>query len=155
MIQRSANKTAFSARRHDCYAIVRRHLLIGAVQVWLIPAGAIHAGTRVVGIMCPTESEQLSADQLALFAELLQAREAQAESPGKGGDSDDDAAGGGNGEAAPNKRAGGRQPLSKNLQRERIVHDLAEEEKHCTSCQKICGPSGKNPASATNTFRRN
>jgi hypothetical protein len=31
------------------------------------------------------KSEQLSADQLALFAELLQARQAQAESSGKGG----------------------------------------------------------------------
>jgi len=38
------------------------------------------------------KSEQLSADQLALFAELLQARQAQAESPAKGNDSDDDAA---------------------------------------------------------------
>jgi hypothetical protein len=34
------------------------------------------------------KSEQLSADQLALFAELLQAQQAQAESPGKGDDSD-------------------------------------------------------------------
>ena len=80
------------------------------------------------------KSEQLSADQLALFAELLQARQAQAESPVKGDDSDDDAAGGGTGEAAPKKRTG-RQPLPKNLLRQRIVHDLAEEEKHCASCQ--------------------
>ena len=37
------------------------------------------------------KSEQLSADQLALFAELLQARQAQAESSVKKDDSDDDA----------------------------------------------------------------
>jgi len=89
------------------------------------------------------KSEQLSADQLALFAELLQARQAQAESPVKGGDSDDDAAGGGTGDAAPKKRAGGRQPLPKNLLRERIVHDLAEKEKHCASCQKDLRPIGE------------
>ena len=81
------------------------------------------------------KSEQLSADQLALFAELLQARQAPAESPAKGDDSDDDA-GGGTGDAPAKKRTGGRQPLAKTLLRERIVHDLAEEEKHCPTCQK-------------------
>jgi transposase len=89
------------------------------------------------------KSEQLSADQLALFAELLQARQAQAESAGKGDDSDDDAAGGATGGTAPKKRAGGRQALPKNLQRERIVHDLAEEEKHCATCQKDLRPIGE------------
>jgi transposase len=100
------------------------------------------------------KSEQLSADQLALFAELLQVRQAQAESPKKGDDSDDDAPGGATGDGAPKKRAGGRQALPKNLQRERIVHDLAEEEKHCTTCRKDLRPIGERPANATNTFRR-
>jgi transposase len=89
------------------------------------------------------KSEQLSADQLALFAELLQARQAQAESPVKENDSDDDAASGGTGDAAPKKRTGGRRPLPKDLLRERIVHDLAEEEKHCTTCQKDLRPIGE------------
>ena len=89
------------------------------------------------------KSEQLSADQLALFAELLRARQAQAESPGKGDDSDDDAAGGATGDAAPKKKTGGRQALAKNLQRERIVHDLAEQEKHCATCQKDLRPIGE------------
>ena len=89
------------------------------------------------------KSEQLSADQLALFAELLQARQAQTESPVKGDDSDDDTASGAAGDTAPKKRAGGRQPLPKNLQRERIVHDLAEEEKHCATCQKDLRPIGE------------
>src|ERR1051325_3716352 len=89
------------------------------------------------------KSEQLSADQLALFAELLQARQAPAESPGIEDDSDDNAAGGATGDSAPKKKAGGRQPLPKNLQRERIVHDLAEEEKHCAYCQKDLRPIGE------------
>lgn len=89
------------------------------------------------------KSEQLSADQLALFAELLQARQAQAESPAKGDDSDDDAAGGATGDSVPKKRTGGRQALPNNLQRERIVHDLAEEEKHCATCQKDLRPIGE------------
>jgi transposase len=88
------------------------------------------------------KSEQLSADQLALFAELLQARQAQAESV-KRDDSDDDARGGGTGDAAPQKRTGGRQPLPKNLLRERVVHDLAEEEKHCANCRKDLRPIGE------------
>jgi transposase len=89
------------------------------------------------------KSEQLSDDQLALSAELLQARQAQAESPGKGDDSDDDATGGATDDTAPKKRAGGRQSLPKNLPRERIVHDLADEEKHCTACQKDLRPFGE------------
>jgi transposase len=91
------------------------------------------------------KSEQLSADQLALFAELLQARQEQVESSGKGDGSDDDAAGGAGagGNAAPKKSGGGRQSLPKDLQRERIVHDLAEEEKHCATCQKDLRPIGE------------
>ncbi|HXY77207.1 MAG TPA: IS66 family transposase zinc-finger binding domain-containing protein, partial [Candidatus Acidoferrales bacterium] len=89
------------------------------------------------------KSEQLSADQLALFAELLQARQAQTAESEKGDGSDDESGGGGTGEAAPKKRTGGRQPLPKSLLRERIVHDLAEEEKHCTTCQKDLRPIGE------------
>lgn len=88
------------------------------------------------------KSEQLSADQLALFAELWQARQAPAESPAKADDSDDDAAGG-TSAATPQKRAGGRQLLPRNLQRERIVHDLKEEEKHCAACQRDLRPIGE------------
>jgi hypothetical protein len=29
---------------------------------------------------------------------------------------------------------GGRQPLARHLKRERVVHDLAEAEKHCHGC---------------------
>ena len=34
------------------------------------------------------------------------------------------------------KKRGGRQPLARHLKRERIVHDLAEAEKHCAGCGK-------------------
>ena len=37
---------------------------------------------------------------------------------------------------APNQKRGGRQPLARHLMRERIVHDLAEAEKHCAGCGK-------------------
>ena len=39
-------------------------------------------------------------------------------------------------EAQTVKKRSGRQPLAKNLIRERIVHDLAEVEKHCDGCGK-------------------
>jgi len=90
------------------------------------------------------KSEQLSADQLALFAAAWQARQAEAE-PTRPNDSDDDDlnANPGNGESAPQKRTGGRQPLPRHLQRERIVHDLAEKEKHCSACQQDLRPIGE------------
>jgi transposase len=80
------------------------------------------------------KSEQLSADQLALFAAAWQVRQAEAEAPVTPGRSDDDDAAPGIGGSAPKPRAGGRQPLPRHLKRERIVHDLAESEKHCPDC---------------------
>src|SRR5438309_11459996 len=72
------------------------------------------------------KSEQLSADQLALFAAEWQARQAAAEAPtaSDGPDDDDnDAATPGTGDSAPKKKTGGRQPLARHLKRERILHD--------------------------------
>jgi transposase len=89
------------------------------------------------------KSEQLSADQLALFAAAWQARQAAAEAPAKPDDSDDDAASPGAGPSEPKKRTGGRQPLPRHLKRERIVHDLAEEEKHCSACRQDLRPIGE------------
>src|ERR1700730_12366543 len=88
------------------------------------------------------KSEQLSADQLALFASALQARQAQTEAAAKPHDGDDDAARGA-GESSTNKRSGGRQPLPRHLKRERIVHDLADSEKHCARCQRDLRPIGE------------
>jgi transposase len=89
------------------------------------------------------KSEQLSTDQLALFAAAWQARQAEAEAPAAPDDSDDDDATPGAGESAPKKRTGGRQPLPRHLKRERIVHDLGEEEKHCSACQQDLRPIGE------------
>jgi transposase len=90
------------------------------------------------------KSEQLSTDQLALFATLWQARQAEAETSAKpeGSDDDDPNAAPGGGESAPKKRTGGRQPLPRHLKRERIVHDLAEE-KHCAVCRQDLRPIGE------------
>jgi transposase len=93
------------------------------------------------------KSEQLSADQLALFASLWQARQAEAgpDASSRPDDKDPDNAAGGSGVTGNTKKktGGGRQPLAKHLKHERIVHDLAEEEKHCSACQQDLRPIGE------------
>ena len=82
------------------------------------------------------KSERLSADQLALFAAAWQARQAQAEVAAKSEGGDDDDAAPGAGGSDLKKRTGGRQALPRHLKRERIVHDLAEEDKRCNTCRQ-------------------
>lgn len=84
------------------------------------------------------KSEQLSTDQLALFAAAWQARQSVAEASDSIDDSDDpdDPATPGASETVRKKRNGGRQALPRHLKRERIVHDLPGEEKHCTRCNQ-------------------
>jgi transposase len=90
------------------------------------------------------KSEQLCADQLALFAAAWQARQAEAEAlEAPSSSDDDDPATPGAGGAAPQKKTGGRHPLAQHLKRERIVHDLADAEKHCTACQQDLRPIGE------------
>ena len=93
------------------------------------------------------KSEQLSADQLALFAAAWEARQAEAGRDATCGQNDDDqdSQPGGSGAAGDKKRrtGGGRQPLAKHLKRERIVHDLADSEKHCPACQQDLRPLGE------------
>ena len=91
------------------------------------------------------KSEQLSTDQLALFAAVWQARQAETESAAatQGHDDEDQDAKPGAGEAAPQKKTGGRQPLAGHLKRERIVHDLEDAEKHCDACQQDLRPIGE------------
>ena len=84
------------------------------------------------------KSEQLSKEQLALFEAAWQARDPEDE-PDAGEDDDDlgnDAQGGPKSQETTNRKRGGRQPLARHLKRERIVHDLAESEKHCACCGK-------------------
>jgi transposase len=84
------------------------------------------------------KSEQLSKEQLALFEAAWQARHPEdKESAGEDDDDLDSHTGAGQkpNETANHKRSG-RQPLARHLKRERIVHDLAESEKHCHDCGK-------------------
>lgn len=81
------------------------------------------------------KSEQLSADQLALFAAELKAQgvELPAEESQPPDEPDD------NPPATPSDsgskgKSHGRRPIPGHLKRERRVHDLAEAEKHCTAC---------------------
>ena len=85
------------------------------------------------------KSERLSKEQLALFEAAWQARSAEPPEAADEDDEDLDSAAGGAGQkpdARPDQKRGGRQALARHLRRERIVHDLAESEKHC----KDCGP---------------
>jgi transposase len=82
------------------------------------------------------KSEQLSKEQLALFEAAWQARNPEGENPADKGDDDFDAGTGQEPNQTPNRKRGGRQPLARHLTRERIVHDLADSEKHCHGCGK-------------------
>jgi transposase len=79
-----------------------------------------------------TRSEQLSADQLRLFAQEIGVELATPSTAEQERDSNDDppaaSSDGGNG------KTGGRRPLPSHLKRERIVHDLAQHDKHCPEC---------------------
>jgi len=84
------------------------------------------------------KSEQLSKEQLALFEAAWKARGGDAESAADDDDDDldGDAGAGSKTNETPNPKRGGRQALARHLKRERIVHDLAEAEKHCAGCGK-------------------
>jgi transposase len=86
-----------------------------------------------------TRSEQLSPDQLRLFAQqsgIELATTAQTAEPLEKQQADDDGppAAGNGGDSEGKKR--GRQPLPGHLKRERLVHDLAERDKHCAKCHE-------------------
>lgn len=82
-----------------------------------------------------TRSEQLSTDQLRLFAQELGADGSQSTKSDERKDSDDPPAAGGAGDREESQRRGRRQ-LPAHLKRQRVVHDLAEKEKHCDACQQ-------------------
>ena len=80
------------------------------------------------------KSEQLSKQQLALFETLWKAghpEEPEAEPDAERAVEEEQKP-----EESPNKKRSGRQPLARHLVRERVVHDLAESEKHCHGCGK-------------------
>lgn len=91
------------------------------------------------------KSEQLSEEQLALFAAAWKARnpdQEQTDTP-SGKDDDDAAKPGGGDQQEGKKKSTGRQPLARHLKRERIVHDLAEQDKHCACCDRDLRPIGE------------
>ena len=75
------------------------------------------------------KSEKLSAEQAGLFEELWRKLSPK-------GDVPEDSAADELPEppAPPEKKRAARQPLARHVTRERIVHDLAESEKHCGCC---------------------
>lgn len=90
---------------------------------------------RLIAARSGARSEQLSADQLRLFAQELgiqAAEESKTEEKPHNDPGDDPPSANRNEGAKPR----GRQALPKHLKRERIVHDLAEADKHCTSCRQ-------------------
>jgi transposase len=89
-----------------------------------------------------TRSEQLSDDQMRLFTQELSAAEATTE---KQQDKDDLVPGSGSSssEDQDERRPRGRRPFPPHLKRERIEHDLREEEKHCASCHRDLRPIGE------------
>jgi transposase len=79
-------------------------------------------------------SEQLSEDQLALFAAELKTQLVETAETAPKDDRDDDPTvkpG-----ETPKGNTRGRRPLPGHLKRERIVHDLADDEKHCKECNQ-------------------
>jgi len=84
------------------------------------------------------KSERLSKEQLALFEAAWQARSEEGESAAceDDDDLDGDTGAGPKPKETPSQKRGGRQALARHLKRERIVHDLAEAEKHCAGCGK-------------------
>ena len=90
-----------------------------------------------------THSEQLNADQLRLFVQELNAAESEAATETQ---KDDDVPPGSTSNSGADQdetRRRGRRTLPAHLKRERIEHDLAEEEKHCDSCSEDLRPIGE------------
>jgi hypothetical protein len=93
-----------------------------------------------------TRSEQLSADQLRLFAQELGAELPNAATEVEADSTPDDDLPRGSGSASGDEnqaRPRGRRSLPAHLKRERIEHDLKEEEKHCASCHQDLRPIGE------------
>ena len=100
--------------------------------------------TQLLAAKSGTRSEQLSADQLRLFAQELGAelsevaKEAEKDSP-----PDDDLPPGSGSGDQNQARPRGRRSLPAHLKRERIEHDLRAEEKHCACCNQDLRPIGE------------
>ena len=80
------------------------------------------------------KSEQLSKEQLSLFETLWKASDPEAEEEDSEPHADQEQDKTEEPPEAPKRSR--RQPLARNVVRERIVHDLPEAEKHCGCCGK-------------------
>src|SRR5438445_10115747 len=78
------------------------------------------------------KSEQLSREQLALFAAEAGLALPEQEECDDNPDQDPPASASG----AGSRRSPGRKPLPRHLKRERIEHDLPDAEKHCADCDQ-------------------
>jgi transposase len=84
-----------------------------------------------------TRSEQITADQLRLFAQELGIDTATAaEQESKGGEDNNSDPPPPAPDSSGEKKPRGRQALPRHLKRERIVHDLAETDKQCSDCRQ-------------------
>jgi transposase len=82
-------------------------------------------------------SEQITDEQLALFEAELKTQGVNVENLSKGdGAGPDDKAPPSSPDSGAGAQPRGRSPLPAHLKRERIVHDLAEAEKHCAACDQ-------------------
>src|ERR1017187_7571923 len=84
------------------------------------------------------KSEQLSPDQLALFAAAAGVSLEESSEKPEDEDEQDPPAGGSSGH-----KPHGRRPLAPHLKRQRIEHNLAENEKHCHACAQDLRPIGE------------
>jgi transposase len=83
------------------------------------------------------KSEQLTKEQLALFEATWKTQNPEDQSQEADDDDIDGALQGGHRpDQRQHQKRSGRQALAQHLTRERIVHDLAEAEKHCAGCGK-------------------
>jgi hypothetical protein len=99
-------------------------------------------------------SEQLSVDQLRLFVQEFNAPESGAATETH---QDDDVPPGSTSNGSEDQdesRRRGRRTLPAHLKRERIEHDLAEEEKHCAACSQDLRPIGEETSERYEYIRR-
>jgi transposase len=90
---------------------------------------------QLIAARAGTRSEQLSADQLRLFAQEL-ALQAQLEESKSEDRKDQDPGDPPRANSGEGTKPRGRQALPKHLKRERIVHDLEESQKQCAACHE-------------------
>ena len=88
------------------------------------------------------KSEQLSREQLALFAQEAGIELDIASSSPPQVDDDNDPPANASGSGSTNMPRG-RKPLPRHLKRERIEHDLPDSEKHCAECDQDLRPIGE------------